>query len=274
MKSTCILVFLFGSIAFAQQKEPITRIEGFSHPESVIYDEERQQYYVSNMAGRVEGDGFISRLSKDDEILDLSWISGLKDPKGFVIKGSSLFVTDVTELVEIDIESGKIKNRIPVPGAQSLNDPAMDEAGNIYFSDMGKGSIFVLKPSGEIEEWLNSQELETPNGLHITDNSILVSAWGKEDPGHFLRVDRTTKEIKRISNKGIGNLDGVQKIEEGKYYISDWGSGKLYSIDISGNLEEILTSAKSSGDIYYDNEKKELYVPMNHQNEVWIYDMK
>ena len=273
MQKIAILFFLYGSTVLCQQQDPVLKIEGLSHPESVIYDEKKETYYVSNMAGRVSGDGFISRISKNDNIQDLSWISGLNDPKGLLIKGNSLFVTDVTELVEIDIESGKIIERIPVDGARSLNDPALDDKGNIYFSDLAKGSIYVLKPSGEIEEWLNSPELENPNGLLVTDKHILVSAWGKDNSGNFLKIDRRTKEIEKISRDGIGNLDGVQEIENGKYYISDWGSGKIYSIDLSGNLQEILTSAKSSGDILYRSKEKKLYVPMNHQNELWIYKM-
>lgn len=269
-----LFLMLVGSVAFPQQMEPVKYIEGLSHPESVLYDEEREQYYVTNMANREDGDGFISRISKNDEILELSWIPGLDDPKGMVIKGSSLFVTDVTELLEIDIETGKIRNRIPVPGAKSLNDPALDINGDIYFSDLAKSSIYLFQSNGEIEEWLNSPELENPNGLYLTNDAILVSAWGKEEPGHFLKVDRETKEIEKVSTKGLGNLDGVQKIEESRYYISDWGSGKIYSIDLNGNLKEVLTSAKSSGDIFYHNEKEELYVPMNHQNAIWIYSMK
>lgn len=274
MKAIAILFIFFGSFAVAQQQEPVTVLNGFSHPESVVYDETREQYYVSNIGDKEEGDGYISKVSKNDKIEELSWITGLNDPKGLLIQGNKLYVTDVTALVEMDIETGKILSKIPVEGAQSLNDPAKDEAGNIYFSDLAKGSIYVLKSDGQVEEWLTSPELQRPNGLLITDDYILVSAWGQENPGQFLRVDRSTKEVESISNEGIGKLDGVQKIEEGEYYISDWGSGNIYRISMDGALEKVLTTAKSSGDILYRNDVRKLYVPMNHQNEVWIYDMK
>lgn len=271
MKRFLFFFFLCGSFAFAQEKQPETILKGFSHPESVVYDKARQQYYVSNIGAE---DGFISRVSKNDKVEEHHWITGLNNPKGLLIHGNSLFVTDVTELVEIDIESGKITSRIPVEGSKSLNDPAKDEAGNIYFSDLSKGSIFVLRPTGEVEEWLHSEKLEQPNGLFVTSDHILVAGWGKDEPGHFLKVNRNTKEIERISHSGIGNLDGIQKIKDGQYYISDWGSGKIYSITMDGELKEVLTTAKSSGDIYYHNEDQKLYVPMNRQNELWIYSMK
>lgn len=273
MKPVLILLIFFGSVSYSQQKEPDLKLEGFSHPESVVYDEQRQEYYVSNIGDKQEGDGFISKVSKNGKKTDHSWITGLNDPKGLLIAGNHLYVSDVNRLVKMDMESGKIISEIPVKGSKSLNDLTKDEAGNIYFSDLAKSSIYVLKPSGEIEEWLNSDQLENPNGLLMTRDYLLVAAWGKEEPGHFLQVDRHTKEIGQIS-KGIGNLDGLQQIEEGAYYISDWASGKIYKISLEGTLEEVLTTAKSSGDIYYDNKDQKLYVPMNRQNEVWIYTLK
>ena len=68
-------------------------------------------------------------------------------------------------------------------------------------------------------------------------------------------------------------MDGIQSKGNGEYYISDWATGKIYTIDLEGNLKEVLTSEKSSGDILYLKNDKKLYLPMNHQNELWIYNM-
>lgn len=261
------------AIGQGQEKTPELKLSGFSHPESVIFDKDREYFYVSNMADREEGDGFISRLSKNGEIQDLSWISGLNDPKGLLIKKDKLYVTDVTQLVEIDINSGEILKRIKVEGAKSLNDPALDENGDIYFSDLAGNSIFKMNESGEIEGWLSTPELEKPNGLLITPEFILVAAWGENKNGNLLKIDRNTKEISRISKEGIGNLDGIQRNQSGEYYISDWNSGKIYTIDMEGNLKEVLTSEKSSGDILFIEDDNTLYLPMNHQNELWIYKL-
>ena len=271
---TSVIIFLFcGMLSFAQeQKVPEVKLTGFSHPESVIYDEASEYFYVSNMADDTEGDGFISRVSRKWKEQEHRWITGLNDPKGLVVKGDKLYVTDVTHLLEIDKNSGEMR-KIDVEGAKSLNDPAIDENGNIYFSDLAASSIYKLTEAGEVEEWLSSPNLERPNGLFITPDFILVSAWGQEQNGHFLKVDRGTKEISRISKEGIGNLDGVQPKGNGEYYISDWATGKIYTIDMEGNLTEEFTSGKSSGDILYLQEEKKLYLPMNHQNELWIYDM-
>lgn len=275
MKTNMLLLLLFcGMVSYAQdQKVPEIKLTGFSHPESVIYDEASEYFYVSNMAGREEGDGFISRISRKWKDQDHTWITGLNDPKGLLIKGDRLYVTDVTHLIEIDLHSGEILKRIPVEGGKSLNDPALDEKGDIYFSDLAGSSIYKMNDSGMVEEWLSTPDLERPNGLFTTPDFILVAAWGDDQNGNILKIDRNTKEITRISKEGIGNLDGIQPKNNGEYYISDWATGKIYTIDMDGKLTEEFISGKSSGDILYLREENKLYLPMNHQNELWIYDM-
>ncbi|MFT6102789.1 MAG: hypothetical protein ACJA2B_001232 [Candidatus Endobugula sp.] len=49
-------------------------------PESVIYDVDRSVLYISNINGKPtgkEGNGYISRISTDGEILTEKWIVGL-----------------------------------------------------------------------------------------------------------------------------------------------------------------------------------------------------
>lgn len=271
MRLQLLFILLFGITTQAQEQLTPRVLTGFSHPESVVYDESQEHIYVSNIGKKEEGDGFISMLSKKGEILDISWITGLNDPKGLLVDGNSLWVTDNTEVVEMDISSGEIVRKIEVEGAEFLNDLAKDESGNIFISDTGKSSIYILKTSGEIEEWLNGPELENPNGLLVTSDAILVAAWGNENPGNVLKVDRETKETEKISGSGIGNLDGIQKISEEEYFISDWATGNIYRINKNGELEEKFTSAKSAGDILFLKSENKLYLPMNHQNEVWIY---
>lgn len=276
MKRLILLLFLCGIAVTGQEQSiaPEIKLTGFSHPESVIYDEGSEYFYISNMADRTEGDGFISRISRKWKKQEHRWVEGLNDPKGLVVKGDKLYVTDVNVLVEIDLETGEILRRIPVEGAKSLNDPAMDEKGDIYFSDLAGNSIFKLDQTGEVESWLSSPELEKPNGLFVTPDFILVAAWGEEQNGNILKIDRSTKEISSISREGIGNMDGIQSKGSGEYFISDWATGKIYSFDMNGNLKEVLTSEKSSGDILYLEDENKLYLPMNHQNELWIYTLK
>ncbi|MDT0648189.1 SMP-30/gluconolactonase/LRE family protein [Zunongwangia sp. F260] len=268
-------IILFGAISSAQHSEVslIKKVEGFSHPESVVIDESNNFMYVSNMAGDSPGDGFISKLSADGSIDTREWITGLKDPKGLLVDGNKLYVTNNTEVVVMDIEEGEISKTIKVEGSKSLNDITIDNEGDLYISDSGKSAIYKMSTeSGQIKEWLFSKDLEYVNGLLFVNGKLYASAWGSNnEPGNFLIVNPEDKSIHKISSEGIGNLDGVQRIDDETFYISDWGTGKIYRINTDGKKEEILTSDKSSGDILYLNEKNQLVLPMNFQNEIWWY---
>lgn len=281
MKTFCSIISIFLLLLFtcpgeAQNRvspELIRKVEGFSHPESVVQDKTDGVLYISNIGEGEPGDGFISKVTKDGEIVELEWIIGLNDPKGLLVKNGTLYVTDVTEVVEMNIEAGEIIRRIPVKGAVSLNDITIDRQGTLFISDSGASGIYKMDSSGEISQWLKSEELEYSNGLLAVDDKIYVAAWGREKPGNLLKVNRKTKEIQQISSEGIGNLDGIQQTEEGDFYISDWATGTIYRIDEQGNQSEVLTSEKSAGDILFMEKENVLILPMNRQNAVWWYEL-
>lgn len=251
----------------------IKKVEGFSHPESVILDEKNEVFYVSNIGDEEENDGFISRIGVDGEELDLKWITNLNDPKGLLLYEDRLWVTDVTHLVIMDVKTAQIIVRIPVEGAKSLNDITVDDQGVIFISDMGKSSIFKRDDRGEIIEWLDSEALDNPNGLLAVENSIFVAAWGDSKNGNLLKVNLDTKNIEQITTSGLGNLDGIQQNEEEEFYVSAWDTGTIYKINKQGKIQEMFTSEKSSGDILFYRKENQLILPMNHQNEVWWYQI-
>jgi DNA-binding beta-propeller fold protein YncE len=280
----CVSFFYVSSSAQSTSATLIKKISGFSHPESVVFNEKNQEYYVSNMADRAEGDGFISRLSLKGELIELKWIKGLKDPKGMLITNGKLYVTNNTELVKINIQNSEIDERIAVEGAISLNDITIDETGNIFISDSGKSAIYLLPTDDndmmvpennetKILEYLDSKRLQYANGLFAQNNQLYVAAWGENGKGSLLKVDLESREITKISKKGIGNLDGIQPVGKNAFYISDWATGNIYLAGKNGDLQEVLTSEKSAGDIFFDVEKNQLVLPMNHQNAVWWYQL-
>src|SRR5678816_248701 len=82
-------------------------------PESVAYDYNKSILYVSNIDGKPDDKdhkGFISRLSSTNgSIIDLNWVTNLNAPKGIDLDNSTgkLYVSDISELVEIDSSNGK-----------------------------------------------------------------------------------------------------------------------------------------------------------------------
>src|SRR5690606_23876579 len=79
--------------------------------ESVIYDKKRNILYVSNIAGKpdsLDGNGFISKVDLMGKITDTMWVEGLDAPKGMGIIEDTLYVTDIDDVVKINIETGEI----------------------------------------------------------------------------------------------------------------------------------------------------------------------
>jgi hypothetical protein len=106
-----------------------------NNPESVVYAPKQNVLFVSNIDGKPDQkdqNGFISKVSPSNgSIVELNWLTGLNAPKGMAIynnnSSSRLYVSDVTDLVEIDIGSGKIIKRFNAPGSAFLNDVALDD---------------------------------------------------------------------------------------------------------------------------------------------------
>ncbi|MDT0676942.1 Vgb family protein [Autumnicola musiva] len=270
------MLLFCGTISLAQEDRAqlIKKEEGFSHPESIIQHPSGSFWYVSNMAGNTKGDGFISRLNKDGKIETLKWITGLEDPKGLLFHKGQLYVSNNTEFIQIDAESGEITDIFEVEGAKSLNDVTLGENDNIYISDMGKNSIYVFDPEeGEVSEWLNSDELKDPNGVLMVDNMLYVGSWGNEEPGNLNVINPDDKTIEQVTTGGIGNVDGLQKIDGNSFYVSDWGTGRIFKVNRQGEKELILTAEKSSGDILYIEDRNQLVLPMNLQNAIWWYQL-
>ena len=259
------------------------KISDLPNPESVIYNPPRDVLFVSNQAlGAQPGEASISMLSTNGAVIDKNWITGLNEPKGMHIVGDKLYVSDVTELVEIDISEGKISQRYPAENARFLNDVTADSNGNVYVSDMFTSAIYRLDTNNQLQLWLQSPKLENPNGLLVQGDKLLVAGWGKfndgkplEAPhGNLLSVSLQNKAIARVSTETLGNLDGLIPHGDGEYYLSDWVDGAVLNYSAKTGLRKIIDTDRSSGDIAYLEDQGLLLVPMALQNEVRVYSRR
>jgi len=254
---------------------------GFKNPESVIYDAKRKVLYVSNVNGNPpekDGNGFISRVSPDGKLLDPEWITGLDAPKGLAIYRDKLYVTDIDTLVEIDLGKGVINKKYSAAKAKFLNDAAVDSKGRVYVSDMLDDAIYRLV-DGKFELWLKDSKLESPNGLYVERNRLVMGAWGvmtegfsTQVPGHLKTISLRDKKIESLgSGAPVGNLDGVESDGHGAYFVSDWMAGKLFLIKPSGDAVELLKLEQGSADLTYLKDKKLLIIPMMSGNRLIAY---
>jgi hypothetical protein len=132
--------------------------------------------YVSNISGTPtdkDGNGFISLLTADGAVQKLHWVDGLDAPQGMGLYGNRLFVTNIDEVVEIDVLKAAIVARYHIEGSKFLNDIAVDRNGDVYISDMQDNTIYCLK-GGEVNKWLNDSQLTSVNGLCIVGDLLFA----------------------------------------------------------------------------------------------------
>ena len=264
------------------------------NPESVVYDSKKNMLYVSNVDGNPDdkdNKGFISIISPSNgSIINLNWVSNLNAPKGIDLDNNTgkLYVSDITNLIEIDLSSGKIINRYQALDNSSLNDVVIDKKGNVFVSDPPNNAIFTLDTKNNsattnnksLQIWLKSKELNGPNGITIDNskNILVVASMGKgtsEAGGTIKAIGLDNKTIISIGKEGItvpvGILDGLQLGTDGKsYYVSDWNAKNIHIVDTSGiGYHELFNSPmQGMADFRIIYPEKELVIPLMTENKI------
>lgn len=245
----------------------------FKTPESVIYDASQQVFYVSNVnqnPWEKDLNGFISKMSKTGEILELEWVTGMSGPKGMAIVVDVLFVADLDELVLINTADGSVKQKILVEGASGLNDITPGADGDVYISDSNEGKIFRYA-DGEVSVF-HADAPGRPNGLFM-DQGKLFTAFSQA--AELVHYDPVSLEKTVIATE-IGAGDGITPTnEQGTYLVSDW-NGEIFVVNTDGFKQSILNTIdekKNTADIWFVQEENLLLVPTFFDNRVVAYKL-
>ncbi|SKB44065.1 SMP-30/gluconolactonase/LRE family protein [Daejeonella lutea] len=240
-------------------------------PESVLLDRQNKVLYVSNIDGqdpwKADGKGSIGKVDLDGKVISAEWVTGLESPKGLGMFNGKLYAADLTNLVIIDIASGKIEQKVPIAGAVGLNDIAVDGQGVLYISDSPGKRVFRFE-KGKSEVFLDN--LNGPNGLFINGTDIFVL---DNQAMHKVNADRT---LTKITDGLDGNADGLENVIGSDYIISCW-EGLIWYINADGTKEMLLdtrAAQKNTADIGFDKETKTVYVPTFFKNTIVAYEVK
>ena len=246
----------------------------FLTPESVCYDQDRDVLYISNFnkfpKRNQTGNEFISKVSIDGEVLNLKWVEGLTAPTGMGILEDKLYVAERGNLVEIDIETGEILKRYPVPKTKFVNDVVIAEDGTVYVSESGNSIIFKFV-DGEFEELLSGSDVSRPNGMAVVDDKLIVGMMGT---GCVVSINLSNKEVEKLGCfEGKNIVDGVRSLSNDEFIITNW-IGLTSVLTKDGKVTELINTTGNkiySADIEYIIDKNMLIIPTFFDNRVVAY---
>tara|TARA_R110002049_G_scaffold306635_1_gene505453 strand:+ start:31788 stop:32651 length:864 start_codon:yes stop_codon:yes gene_type:complete len=239
--------------------------------ESVLYDKVSKTIYVSNInqdPWEKDGNGFISTINTEGNITELKWVEGMSAPKGMGISNGKLYVNDIDDLVEIDIESRKILNKYTVEGNPRLNDITVSPEGAVYSSGTNSNTIYEFV--GDALHVVAKDSLGGLNGLLWQKEALYYLDFATNNFGAF---DMETKAFKTLTEE-IGQGDGAVRLENGDFITSSWG-GQLFYINSKDwtktKLLDTQDQSINAADIDYIPETQMLLVPTFFHNRVMCY---
>ncbi len=257
---------------------------GLSSPESVVYDAQRDRLYVSNLAtrgeGRTPGDGFISMVSRQGDMLELTWATGMDDPKGLAVANNRLYVADTAELIEVHLDTGKVLNRYRPEDGKSggFNDCTADPHGNVYVYSSRLGTVHRLH-AGRFEPWVKIDTSQTGgiNGLRAEADRLVLGGWsltdanGDKRPGHLNTLRFRDHAQGRIGSEPVAHCDGIEPDGLGGYTVTDWLTGDVKHVSAAGETSPIMTLVRGTADHEYLIESGMLFIPSMLEDKVEAY---
>ena len=273
MTKHTLMALLLSALIPVAQAAPLStqKISGLKMPESVVQATDGR-VFVSEINGfGVDGDGQISVIEAGQVTL---FAKGLDDPKGLAIIGQTLYVADNKRILKLAL-SGPKQGQAEVFAAATafpvtplfLNDLEADLAGNLYVSDSGDlkgkgGAVYQINAQGQVRLLINGQQdnrILAPNGLLMDDTGDVLMVVDFAS-GILYSYNLATKQLLDIAD-GFGGGDGVVHHANGSMFVSDWKNGKVFRLDMNGEVTPLAASYQSAADIALTKDEKVLMVP-------------
>jgi DNA-binding beta-propeller fold protein YncE len=289
-----LAVVLCTQVAFAQappaggpSPQPLWTLTGdFLAPESAYYDAGSNAVFVSSINGQIlekDGNGYISRLSPDGKVVSAKWVTGLNAPKGLRSLGGTLWVSDIDEVVAIDIATARITARVKVEGSQFLNDLATAPDGTVYVSDSGLFQVFAVK-DGKASVFLQKNDFgETPNGLLVDGSRLILGTMSLGGPrgagappppsGHLYAFDLKTKQRTELTTQAVGGIDGIEPDGRGGIIVTDVIGRRILHVPASGQTRVLAQLSGGGADFGYIVPRSIAIVPYLNEHRVEAYDL-
>ena len=91
----------------------------------------------------------------------------------------------------------------------------------------------------------------------------------------MLEVSLKDKTIRPLGNgEPIGNLDGIEPLDDTTYLVTEFMGGGLYRVDASGAAKLVLDLDQSTADIGYVPASRTVLIPMLRKDKLLAYRLQ
>ncbi len=257
---------LLATTVAAQETAVPPMFKDLLNPESVAISADLKIFVTVIGEFNKDGDGSVAVFEKAKRT---TLVGNLNDPKGIVLSGDSLYVTDKTKVLKISLD-GK-SSVLAAPEAfpvapKFLNDIEVDAAGNLYVTDSGDlqggaGAVYKIAPGGKVTTVIDSKNpaVKTPNGLLMDGPDHLLLADFGSGELHCLKI--ADGSLTKIAD-GFPGADGLARDWDGNVYLSQWKTGEV-SVLRGGKApaQQISKQFKAAADICIHPKAGQILVP-------------
>lgn len=239
-----------------------------NNPESVVYDQPRCRYLVSNW-----GDGNIIAI---DSLGNQTYFNTEMDQAaGLHIVGNVIYAAategSITGIVCFDLETETRIFTLDIPEKVLLNDITSDGSEYLYVTDCEANRIYCVRLSDMTYSILVDSGLGYPNGILFdeTGNRLLVLNGGLAGRP-LLAVDLADTSLSVVVETGFNAIDGLSVDNDGFTYFSSWATDKVYRYDSEFTNPAVIISEghNNPADIFVNTIDNILAVPNFNGNTV------
>lgn len=261
-------------------------VPGLEHPYGIT--QKGKDIFVSNIGTnfhplKKDGDGFITLLSADGEILELNAFPDLRlnAPKGLAVLNNFLYVADIDEITIINLKTKALEQAISLRSFSSdLRDLSV-----LFSSKLGviaTDKHFLIEVSPFEKSWAKvGSELPVPGVQSLVFDSLTKTAYvsGYSDSvqdGEVGKIDLISGKYMKLSDLSQPNRGLL--LQGNNLIFASWSMNDqravLQSLHVQYKKTKTIPFAEIDppADLIYEPTKKKIWMTCPEENRLVLYD--